>query len=326
MHNLGFSRRPYLADAILAVAASHLQRQLAEDSDVSIACTSYSARAHREQMYALQSGNTTEESEAIFFTSCLLTLCTLAGCPVPPHNLSCPDEISQSRLRADNCLPLAWLRAFQDTKSIVSWLGKPLFNGHVVKKIIESESEFHYSENCIEEESLSSSFFGHLLEGLSDEYHHNSISVQVYRQAVAILNWIHAHPFPSSVLAFPALVSSHFVDHVAEKRPRALVILACFVGLMKRIEPIWWMCTTVNDEVLRLVSLFDHGSKWWWHLEWPIRIALLGNDPIPPAIWGSESCNRLQVGENLGDSLTSYIEVLVKALAGNSLSSCDRSL
>jgi hypothetical protein len=61
-----------------------------------------------------------------------------------------------------------------------------------------------------------------------------------------------------------------------------------------------------------LVSLFESGSVWWRHLEWPIRIALWDGDTIPPDVWGVDYDKESELNKGNGDTMVSHIELFSK--------------
>jgi hypothetical protein len=135
------------------------------------------------------------------------------------------------------------------------------------------------------------SFFGHLLEGLDEELAQEDpqqahLISQCYSHAICVLNWAHKNAHPAATLGFPATVARRYIDLVEQKRPRALAILACFFALLKRLDNVWWLKDVARREVMGLVGLFESGSTWWRHLEWPIRIALWDGSNIPAEVWG----------------------------------------
>jgi hypothetical protein len=101
---------------------------------------------------------------------------------------------------------------------------------------------------------------------------------------------------------------------VDAKRPRALAILACFFALLKRMDNVWWLQDVSRREVMGLVGLFEPGSKWWRHLEWPIRIALLDGSTIPQDIWGTELEEQAPDQSGVVGSMVQHIELFAGML------------
>lgn len=80
------------------------------------------------------------------------------------------------------------------------------------------------------------------------------------------------------ILAFANVPGSKFTSLLAERRPRALVILAHVLAMTKRLESVWWIFQGVADyHVEGLASMIPF--EWQWAMEWPLRI-LSGQQPI----------------------------------------------
>src|SRR5690606_33912181 len=105
------------------------------------------------------------------------------------------------------------------------------------------------------------------------------------------------------------------IELVELKRPRALAIIACFFALLKRLDNVWWLHDVAKREVMGLVGLFESGSEWWRHLEWPVRIALRDGTTIPPEVWGAD-WNQTEHKTD-GHGFVNHIE-LVAELMGQS--------
>ncbi|KAJ3495389.1 hypothetical protein NLG97_g3429 [Lecanicillium saksenae] len=324
------SSEPYLLDAILSVTAAHMQIHFPEDTGIAAARRVYADGALRQHTNTIYHENfIRDNAEASFFTTSLMTISLMAAQACEKFTKGAKNYQRKNPYQSNNgsdiagasdeyVLPLRWLQRFQDVQYIVSQSQNQIFNSPTIKKIVLNATQFKQVPSLtttISVGPLTQSFFGHLLEDLGDECQATSKSNQAYKQAVSILNYIHAHPIPLAAMLFPVTISTHFLHLLTEKQPRALAILACFFALMKRAEPIWWLHNGgVKDEIMGIVNLFEPGSKWWRHLEWPIRIALQDGGQISPAIWGSECCGRLQTGDGLVETLVFYFEALVSVL------------
>jgi hypothetical protein len=139
---------------------------------------------------------------------------------------------------------------------------------------------------------------------------------QAYQHAVAVLNWAHKIPHRGAALAFPATVSSRFVELLNERQPRAMAILASYFALLRSLDGVWWLQGMASREVLGVVSLFNNdyfgpeaNRRWMRELKWALDIALYedkdgqgngqtqphvmvdedaGTFSIPPEIWGAD--------------------------------------
>lgn len=337
--------RTYLADAVLSVAALHLRSQAPDDKALAHASHAYTASTLAEYCASLDRGITADNAEALFLTATLIAFQSVAsrifarddaetdhqqqqqqggdaaayaagggGGPLPPG------VSAASRYYA---LPLPWFHAFQGVKTVVasSWMW--LRTSSVVKTVIDSQPSLQLDLDPLAPDS----FFGHLLDGLADDELAREppalaqATSQCYSHAVCVLNWAHRSAQPAAALAFPATVARRFIELVELRRPRALAIIACFFALLKRLDGVWWLHDVARREVMGLVGLFETGSMWWRHLEWPIRIALWdGGDKIPPDVWGvdwdAEAARSAANGRH-HDGFVNHIE-LVAELMGQS--------
>ncbi|KAG6002105.1 hypothetical protein E4U21_003457 [Claviceps maximensis] len=307
---MAFHDKPYLADAMLCVAALHLRSQCPSDKRLVQALHAYTASTLAAYVTTLNKGITPDNAEALFLTATLIAFQATAS------RIFIKDDADASGGDGTDryTLPMAWFHAFQGVKTVVSssWLW--IRNSSIVQAVIDSQPSFQLDLNPLNPIT----FFGHLLENLDDELAQEPIDKvtathQGYFHAVSVLNWAHKNPDAPAALAFPASVSRRFVEVVEEKRPRALAILACFFALFRRMDPVWWLEGVSRREVMGLVSLFETGSSWWRHLEWPIRIALWDGGPtIPPNIWGVDCKKEAEASKGSSESMMSHIELFSK--------------
>lgn len=309
---MAFSGKMYLADAILAISALHLRSQHPEDKSLVQASHAYSASALAEYCASLTRGFQEDNAEALFLTASLIAFQATAS------RIFIKDDGEMTPSGGKNSsrypLPLALFHAFQGVKTVVATSWQWIVNSPTVVAVINSQPSFQLDMNPLGK----SSFFGHLLEGVEDEVSSedaqlNLLSTQGYIHAVSVLNWAHQNPYPPATLAFPAAVSKRFVQLVESKRPRALAIVACFFALLKRMDNVWWLGDVSRREVMGLVSLFEPGSGWWRHLEWPVRIALWDGDAnaIPASVWGAE-CEEESTEYGLVETMKNHIELLAR--------------
>ncbi|KAG6018032.1 hypothetical protein E4U41_004050 [Claviceps citrina] len=312
---LAFQGKAYLADAMLCVAALHLRSQDPADKCLVRASHAYTASTLAAYVTTLNNGITPDNAEALFLTATLISFQATASRIFIKDDAEAGPGHGTSRYT----LPMAWFHACQGVKTVVSSSWQWIRNSSTVQAVVDSQPSFQLDLNPLN----SSSFFRHLLENLDDELAGEPIDKvtathQGYFHAVSVLNWAHKNPDAPAALAFPASVSRRFVELVEEKRPRALAILACFFALFQRMDPVWWLEGVSRREVMGLVSLFETGSSWWRHLEWPIRIALWdGGAVIPPSVWGVDCKREAEAGAGMAaESMMSHIELFSK-LSGN---------
>lgn len=311
---LALEGRTYLIDAVLSVAALHLRFKNPDDKVMIEASHAYSASTLAEYCRSLNKGITAENADALFLTSCLIAFQATASRLFVKEDGDPSDPSEPHRRYA---LPLSWFHAFQGVKTIVATSWQWIRNSATVKVVIDSQPGFMLDLNPLGPES----FFGHLLDDLEEELEqedesNRAATNQGYFHAVCVLNWAHKNHYAPSALALPSTVSRRYVELVEAKRPRALAILACFFALLKRMDNVWWLDDVARREVMGLVSLFETGSKWWRHLEWPIRIALWDGeaDAIPAEIWGVERKDPADAGVPSAETILNHIDLMAKMM------------
>lgn len=309
---MAFSGKDYLTDAILSVAALHLRSLTPDDKALVRASHAYSASTLTAYCASLDSGITPDNAEALFLTATLIAFQASASRIFIKDDTE-PDFNNPS---SRYTLPLAWFHAFQGVKTVVATSWQWIRNSETVKAVIDSQPSFQLNLNP----RAPDSFFGHLLEGVEEELMNEdaqqvTATTQAYSHAVSVINWAHRNRHAAASLAFPATVSRRFVDLVGLKRPRALAILACFFALLKRMDDEWWLQDVARREVMGLVSLFQPGSRWWRHLEWPIRIALWDGNTIPRDVWGTDWEDQPPDQQGLAETMMHHIEMMAEMLS-----------
>ena len=306
---MAFSGKTYLVDAMMSVAALHLRSQHPEDRSLAHASHAYAASTLREYLVHLNRGITADNAEALFLTASLIAFQAVAS------RIFTKDDVEVDGPSSRYELPLAWFHAFQGVKTVVTASWQWIRGSEVVKAVIEAQPSFHLDMSA----ATGDSYFGHLLDGLQEELANETAenyqsTGQAYLHAVSVLNFAHKSPYPAASLAFPATVSRRFVDLLETKRPRALAILACFFALLKRMYGVWWLKDISRREVMGLMGMFEPGSKWWRHLEWPIRIALWDETSIPADVWGTELDPEPRPDDGSIEGMMSHIELMAQML------------
>jgi len=313
---LAFEGASYLTDAMLAVAALHLRSRNPDDQDIVQASHAYMASSLSAYCDTLKAGINETNAEALFLTASLIAYQSTAT------RLFIRDDPNTNSPNARNGgynLPLSWFHAFQGVKAVVVSSWQWIRNSRAVLSVIDSQPPLQLDPEL----RSSSSFFGHLTEGIDDEVdiedEENPDSTRnAYYHAISVLNWAHRSPHTGACLAFPATVARRFVELIELKRPRALVILACFFALLKRAQHLWWIDGVPRREIMGVVSLFEPGSPWWPHLDWPLKIALYEGAVIPPEVWGFDwvaETNRAAQNYNPQTTFVEHIEVVAQMLS-----------
>ena len=279
---LAFAGATYLTDAMLAVSALHMRTRNPDDKEVIQASHAYissSLEAYRE---ALNEGINESNAETLFLTATLIAFQSTAT-----RLFTRDGTNSNVGANGEYTLPLEWFHAFQGVKAVVVSSWQWIKKSTTALSVIDSQPALRLD---IELRSPNS-FFGGLLGGIEDEIDvEDDIDPQAtrdaYFHAVSVLNWAHKSAHPGACLAFPATVARRFIELLELRRPRALVISACFFAQLKRAQHLWWIGCVPRREIMGVASLFEPGSSWWPHLEWPLKIALYEGAVIPPDVWG----------------------------------------
>lgn len=281
---LAFAGATYLTDAMLAVAALHLRSRNPDDKEVVQASHAYISSSLEAYRVALNEGITESNAEALFLTATLIAFQSTAT------RLFTRDTTSTSyNANGEYSMPLEWFHAFQGVKAVVVSSWQWIRKSSTVLTVIDSQPALQLDEDL----RSPTSFFGGLLGGIEDEIDVEDemdpdATRDAYVHAVSVLNWAHKSPHSGACLAFPATVAKRFIELIEIKRPRALIISACFFALLKRAQHLWWIGCVPRREIMGVASLFEPGSSWWPHLEWPLKIALYEGPVIPPDVWGHD--------------------------------------
>ena len=300
---LAFAGATYLTDAMLAVAALHLRSRNPDDNEVIQASHAYISSSLEAYRVALNEGITEDNAEALFLTATLIAFQSTAT-----RLFVRDDSTSSYNGQGEYSLPLEWFHAFQGVKAVVVSSWQWIKKSSTVLTVIDSQPALQLGQDL----RSPTSFFGGLLEGIEDEIDIEDepdprATRDAYLHAVSVLNWAHKSPHPGACLAFPATVAKRFIELVEIKRPRALVISACFFALLKRAQHLWWIGCVPRREIMGVASLFEPGSSWWPHLEWPLKIALYEGSVIPPDVWGYDWVSEASRAAN-GYSPETYLE------------------
>ena len=106
----------------------------------------------------------------------------------------------------------------------------------------------------------------------------------VYEKTVAELNSMCAAicngetqvPLQRGVATMPLRLPERFLELVELNDPRALVLLARNLSLLKVIQPVWWLHGTGRSQKVAEVSVSGIAkmlpSEWTWAMEWPFKV------------------------------------------------------
>lgn len=102
---------------------------------------------------------------------------------------------------------------------------------------------------------------------------------ETYRTCVAYIETIYQriaekeiwHQLGRRLLAFPNVAGPTFLSLLEEHQPRALVILAHVLAMMKSIELGWWIVKDVPEYHVRGIASMVP-DEWQWAMEWPLKV------------------------------------------------------
>ncbi|KAH8675320.1 hypothetical protein BX600DRAFT_507566 [Xylariales sp. PMI_506] len=309
--NLAFGGAEFLADGILAVSALHLRSLEPNDQTLIRASHAYTASSISAYSNQLSKGINASNAEAMFLASTMIAFQSTAS------RIFMREDGGDTKDRTGGYAPpISWFYSFQGIKTIVASSWQYLRSSGIVVPIIQSQPVLDLNLS-----SQESTFFGTLLDGMEDEIRTletdplvQERTRQAYQHAVAVLNWSHKIPLTGAPMVFLATVARRYVELLQLRRPRALVILACFFGLMKTLDGIWWLKGIARREIMGILSLFDPDDEEWWpRLQWPVRIAVYDGDIIPAEIWGTDCVpNPYNLPNDPSRSFVSHIELLTQ--------------
>ncbi|GKZ30138.1 hypothetical protein AbraIFM66950_007997 [Aspergillus brasiliensis] len=72
--------------------------------------------------------------------------------------------------------------------------------------------------------------------------------------------------------SFPSMVPGEFLGLVAQRRPRALAILAYLFALVKGAEGVWWLMGIPEMEVRGIESILP--EEWRGFVKWPVGVVV----------------------------------------------------
>ncbi|EKD19012.1 C6 zinc finger protein [Drepanopeziza brunnea f. sp. 'multigermtubi' MB_m1] len=297
----------HLMDAMLAVSALHLRSTYPDDHSLMRASHGYMASSIAQYSNLLRQGLSKPNAEALFSTSALIAFQALAS------------RRFDAQTNGVYTLPLAWFHSFQGVKTIVLSSWQWLRTSNRIHPIINSQPALF-----LEPDPERRLFFAPLLQGLEEQLDNLPVlaraeTKQAYEHAVSYLNWAHKKPVRNRILGFAATVSRRFVDLMAGRDSRALVITACFFALTKVVDNVWWLEGVAKREVNGIFSLLP--PDWWPKMEWALRVAN-HEGLIDEETWGGklqsllEEQSVVKAEGSFEDNVIRHIEILAQMNGG----------
>ncbi|TVY88066.1 hypothetical protein LAWI1_G003864 [Lachnellula willkommii] len=219
----------HLMDALLALAAFHLQHVNVADTAVVAAGHVYMARAIHEHSRQLRQGIDGANAEAVFATSTCIAFYVASGRHVDGNG-----EQEQDRHL------LHWFEPWQGISAVLQrcW---GFLNAEALQSLIHTEhpSALRVSSSTpdlahthsAQDQPSPLDTFNFLIDDLSP-FDADPEAHAAYATSVQYLNMIYASPVHRHVIKFPGFVTKRYVDLVAAKDPRALAILGYYLMLV----------------------------------------------------------------------------------------------
>lgn len=287
---LGF-QYPFLLNTIFALAALHKtqpQPQAVEDlvpaeakppeqtQTLSAAEVTEYARAHRiylnmairQQREALRDLNS-KNADAVCLNSVLLSIISLKLLPEgsikhyePPlqwlqmaHAISTVIQASQPFL-PPNCAMRRIMAHndpdFNDKRMIFDFEHIPPF-----RAILEfPENRFPDPEEALNY-NLAISYMAAIYRGIQNNDPHRQIARRI--------------------MSTGPMLPKLFVELVEQRRPKALVVLAYIMCMIKYVDDYWFFRGTAEHEVYGIRTILP--SEWQWAMEWPVKMLVILAEP-----------------------------------------------
>lgn len=101
--------------------------------------------------------------------------------------------------------------------------------------------------------------------------------LEVYTKAFSyvggIYRLIHEKPLEpirvkKRISSFPPMTPARFSSLLAERQPRALLVIACLMSMAKLVEEHWWIPHEAEKHVFGVQNLLP--QEWLWAMKWPL--------------------------------------------------------
>lgn len=249
-------RSPSLMDALLGFSAFHLRSQNPSDQVMARASHSHMVRAISEHAKVLRGGVNADNAQVLFATSTFIAFHAFAGQrflhgsekPLLPLHWFYAYQVRESRVTEDDVCRLTCLQ-HQGIKTILMagwrWIRDSEIKGIIIFPRRTRES-FREGQDALP--------FQFLLDDL-DLPNTDHETLDAYQMTVAYLNELTLSTASShKAFRFLGIAPPHFVNLLAAKDPRALVIMGYFFMVVKRLGEVWWMQGTVDREFTQLMT------------------------------------------------------------------------
>jgi len=78
----------------------------------------------------------------------------------------------------------------------------------------------------------------------------------------------------AATLSWPIVIPDAYIEMVRQRNPQALVLLAHYCLLLKRVDDRWWIEGKAEEllgKIARVLVASEEGAEWERWIEWPVR-------------------------------------------------------
>ncbi|KAL9109107.1 MAG: hypothetical protein Q9227_006198 [Pyrenula ochraceoflavens] len=253
--------------AIFTISATHMLRDEPGNSDLISARQNYLGLALREQSRVVAQLSK-ENADAICFASMLILMnafATLQERSIEPYSP-----------------PVAWLQLGRGASSVFK-VALSLIQDHDAARIIpvvNAGPEFDLNNEAVYSDQNRKPFASLLrMDIASEEEIWDNENREAYEQTLGYLGSIQRAISEKEtvvslcrrLLAFAILIPKRFIELLDQQRPRALVILAHYFGLMAKVDGVWWIGNSAQREIRGIQNILS--PTWQDQLGWPLGMA-----------------------------------------------------
>lgn len=231
-----------LLNQVFAISCLHLLRNSPDDADLTVARQAYLSLSLNEQCEAV-SRLDSSCADAVCLASSLILIDSFASLrdrPIVPYTP--PLEWLQLARGAGSLygVALSSIHNFEHSRIMNIAMAEPVLN--------DERALFAESNRAGLMYLLSQDIPGEIWEFETEEAYKRTLAYLGGIQ-IAVDRGEHKLAVLRRMMAFALFVPKKFIVFVAERKPRALVILAHFFALASNMEDIWWVGHTIRREV-----------------------------------------------------------------------------
>jgi hypothetical protein len=95
----------------------------------------------------------------------------------------------------------------------------------------------------------------------------------------------------AATLSWPIVIPDAYIEMVRQRNPQALVLLAHYCLLLKRVDERWWIEGKAEEllgKIARVLVASEQGAEWERWIEWPVReVGVVRRRSGSGRAWGS---------------------------------------